>query len=110
MPVPFCDVENLHSGKFGASSPERERKLLSLAEDKVGIKILYNMYFYQITQPQDKAGNTAPDQKHDVDPGLDSDPDPELEFISGMLGKIDQVNSWRLFKSFYCLCSIMFWL
>ena len=23
------------SGKFGASSPERERKLLSLAEDKV---------------------------------------------------------------------------
>ena len=107
MPVPFCDVDNLDSGKFGASSPERERKLLSLAEDKVGIKILK---LSQITQPQDKAGNTAPDQKHDVDPGLDSDPDPELEFISGMLGKIDQVKSWRLFKSFYCLCSIIFWL
>ena len=46
-----------------------------------------------ITQLQDKADYTAPGQKYDVDPGLDSDPDPEVEFISGMLGKIDQVKS-----------------
>ena len=47
-----------------------------------------------IMQPQDKSDNSAPaDQKYDADPGPDFDLDPEVEFISGMLGKIDQVKS-----------------
>ena len=41
-----------------------------------------------IMQPQDQAASS------DLDPDLDSDVDPEVEFISGMLGKIDQVKSW----------------
>ena len=45
-------------------------------------------------QPQDQASSSDLDQNCDVYPDLDSDVDPEVEFISGMLGKIDQVKSW----------------
>ena len=127
----------LGTGKFGASSPERERKLLSLAEDKVGTSIPSLC----IMQQQDKTDISAPDPKYDADPGPHSDPgpdsgpgpspgpqsdpgpdagpgpdcdlgpasglgpdpdrdlDPEVEFISGMLGKIDQVKSWIFAKA-----------
>ena len=46
-----------------------------------------------IKQPQDQAASSDPKQNFDLDPDLDSDVDPEVEFISGMLGKIDQVKS-----------------
>ena len=72
----------LCSGKFGASSPERERKLLSLAEDKVGLQM--SILSCLIFQLQDQAVNSDTN-------GPDQDLDPEVEFISGMLGKIDQV-------------------
>ena len=83
--VSFRDVENLDSGKFGASSPERERKLLSLAEDKVGLhRCQLSTLSCLIFQLQDQAVNSDTN-------GPDQDLDPEVEFISGMLGKIDQV-------------------